>query len=146
MIIIADSCLMAWGFLGDPSSKDPNCQYRRHKRFNLWVGKIPGEGNGNPLQYSCQENPTDRGAWRAMVHRNTKSQTQLKHLSLHASWLSWVNNPPAVQETDAGDGCSNPWVRKILWRRKWQPTPTFLPGKFHEQRSLVGCKEPDTTE
>ena len=32
----------------------------------------------------------------------------------------------------------NPWVRKIPWRRKWQPTPIFLPGKFHKERSLVG--------
>ena len=32
----------------------------------------------------------------------------------------------------------NPWVWKIPWRRKWQPTPVFLPGKFHEQRNLVG--------
>ena len=31
----------------------------------------------------------------------------------------------------------NPWVRKIPWKRKWQPTPVFLPGKFHGQRSLV---------
>ena len=41
------------------------------------VGKIPGEGNGNPLQYSCLENPMDRGAWRAMVHGVAKSQTHL---------------------------------------------------------------------
>ena len=32
----------------------------------------------------------------------------------------------------------NPWVRKTLWSRKWQPTPIFLPGKFHGQRKLVG--------
>ena len=32
----------------------------------------------------------------------------------------------------------NPWLRKIPWRRKWQPTPVFLPGKFHGQRSLSG--------
>ena len=43
------------------------------------------------------------------------------------------------------------WVGKILWRRAWQPTPVFLPGDFHGQRSLVGYspwshKEPDTTE
>ena len=37
-------------------------------RFDSWVGKAPGEGNGNPLQYSCLENPMDRGAWRATVH------------------------------------------------------------------------------
>ena len=39
------------------------------------LGRSPGEENGNPLQYSCLENPMDRGAWRATVHRVTKSQT-----------------------------------------------------------------------
>ena len=43
------------------------------------------------------------------------------------------------------------WVKKIPWRRKWQPTPVFLPGEFHGQRSLAGlspwhCKELDMTE
>ena len=41
-------------------------------------GRSHGEGNGNPLQYSCLENPMVRGAWQAMVHRVAKSQTQLK--------------------------------------------------------------------
>ena len=45
----------------------------------------------------------------------------------------------------------DPWARKIPWRRKWQSTPVFLPGKFHGQRSLAGyslwgCKESDATE
>ena len=45
----------------------------------------------------------------------------------------------------------DPWVRKIPWRRKWQPTPVFLPGEFHGQRSLAGyspwgCKWWDTAE
>ena len=40
-------------------------------------GRCPGEGNGNPLQYSGLENPMDRGAWRATIHGVTKSQTQL---------------------------------------------------------------------
>ena len=44
-----------------------------------------------------------------------------------------------------------PWVGKIFWRRKWYPSPVFLPGESHGQRSLVGCstwgcKESDTTE
>ena len=47
-------------------------------------GKSPGAGQGNPLQYSCLENPTDRGAWQTMVHRVAKSWTQLKQLSMHA--------------------------------------------------------------
>ena len=45
----------------------------------------------------------------------------------------------------------SPWVGKILWSRKWQPTPVFLPGKFNGQRSLAGystwgCKESDVAE
>ena len=40
-----------------------------------------GEGNGSPLQYSCLENPMDRGAWEGMVHRILKSQTRLKRFS-----------------------------------------------------------------
>ena len=44
-------------------------------------GRSPGGGNGNPLQYSCLENPMDRGAWRAAVHGVVKSQTRLKRLS-----------------------------------------------------------------
>ena len=41
------------------------------------LGRSPGEGNGNPLQYSFLENSMDRGAWQATVHRVAKSQTQL---------------------------------------------------------------------
>ena len=47
-------------------------------------GSSPGEGNGNPLQYSCLENPMDGGAWWATVHGVAKSRTRLRELtSLH---------------------------------------------------------------
>ena len=47
-------------------------------------GRSPGEGNGNPLQYSCLENPVDRGAWWAAAHRVTKSRARLSDFtSLH---------------------------------------------------------------
>ena len=51
-------------FPGGASGKESTCQYRRHKRCKRdpWGGKIPGEGNGNPLQYSCLENSRGRGA------------------------------------------------------------------------------------
>ena len=52
----------------------------------LRSGRSPGGGNGNPLRYFCLQNPTDRGAWRATVHRFAKSQTQLiiaQHSILH---------------------------------------------------------------
>ena len=59
-----------------------------------------------------------------------------------------VKNLPAMQETHPR---FNPCVGKIPQRWKWQPTPVFLPGKSHGQRSLAGyspwgCKELDTTE
>ena len=46
-------------------------------------GRTPGGGRGNPLQYSCLENPTDRGAWRATVHGVAQNQTRLKRLRTH---------------------------------------------------------------
>ena len=48
----------------------------------LGFGRSPGGEHGNPLQYSCLENPMDRGAWQAIAHRVTKSQTWLKRLSI----------------------------------------------------------------
>ena len=64
------------GFPGGASSEEPTCWCRRHKRwgFDPWVGKIPWRRACNPLQYSCLENPMDRGAWWVMVHKFTKSQ------------------------------------------------------------------------
>ena len=61
------------------SGKESSCQHRGCKRcrFDPWVGNIPGAGNDNLLQYSCLENSTDRGAWRAIVHGATKSGTWL---------------------------------------------------------------------
>ena len=52
-----------------------------------------GEGNGNPLQYSCLENPVGRGAWWAAVHRVTQSQTRLKRLCMHACIGEGNGNP-----------------------------------------------------
>ena len=46
------------------------------------LGRFPGVGNGNPLQYSCLENPMDRGARWVTVHRVAENQTQLKRLSM----------------------------------------------------------------
>ena len=51
---------------------------------------ITGEGNGNPLQYSCLKNLMDRGAWRAMVHGVTESRTWLKWLSTHIHIYTYI--------------------------------------------------------
>ena len=84
-------------FLGFPdgaAGKESTCQCRRCKRrgFGPCEGRSPGVGNGKPIQYSCLEDPMDRGAWRATVCGVTKSQMQLKRLSMHAEELltySW---------------------------------------------------------
>ena len=62
------------GFSGDSVVKNPPARAGAMGSIPL-LGKFPGEGHGNPLQYSCQENPMDRGAWWATVHGIAKSQT-----------------------------------------------------------------------
>ena len=84
-------------------------------------GRPPGEGNGTPLQYSCLENPMDGGTWWAAVHGVARSRTGL-------SGFTFMHG-----------------------RRKWHPTPVFLPGESQGRGSLVGyClwgrTESDTTE
>ena len=64
------------GFPGGPAAKNQPANARDASSIP-GSGRSPGEGNGNPLQYSCLGNPMDRGAWRAAVHGVTQSQTQL---------------------------------------------------------------------
>ena len=65
------------GFLGGLDGKESTCNARDLGSIP-GLGRSPGEGNGNSLQYSCLENPMDRGTWRATVHGVAKSQTRLK--------------------------------------------------------------------
>ena len=86
---------------------------------------IIGEGNGTPLQYSCLENPVDGGAWWAAVH----GVATVGH-----DWVTLLS-----------------LFTFMYWRRKWQPTPVFLPGESQGQGGLVGCRlwgstESDTNE
>ena len=73
-----------------------------------------GEGNGTPLQYSYLENPMDGGAWWAAVHGVTEGRTRLSGFTFTFHYHAW--------------------------RRKWQPTPLFLPGESQGRGSLVGCR------
>ena len=79
-IYIFNSCSVTYVF---PGVRDPGS-------IPGW-GRSPGEENGYPLQYSCLENSTDRGAWWATVHGVTKSWTQLSDLacSIYGLLLSW---------------------------------------------------------
>ena len=73
------------GFLGVSVGKGSHCNAGDPGLIPGWE-RFPGEGNGNPLQYSCLENPMDREAWWATVHRvSQKSQTRQKQLSTHST-------------------------------------------------------------
>ena len=64
-------CVCIYGLPGGLSDKESAFQCRKC-RFDPGSGRSPGGGHGNPLQYSCLENPMDRGAWQAIVHRVAK--------------------------------------------------------------------------
>ena len=77
----AQMCQTGWeGRQNRGGSAAKNLPAVQETRFDPWVGKIPGGGHGNPLQYSCLENPMDRGVWWATAHRVAKSRTRLKWL------------------------------------------------------------------
>ena len=103
---------------------------RGYHSMNLWLDLSVlvslREGDGTPLQYSCLENPMDGGVW-----------CRLKSMGLLRVGHDW--------ETSLS------LFTFMHWRRKWQPTPVFLPGDSQGRRSLVGCPlwgrtESDTTE
>ena len=75
-----------WGFPGGSEGKVSTCN-AGDPGLIPGLGRSPGEGNGNPLQYSCLENPTDGGAWWVTVHGVAKSQTLLSDF-IFFSWDS----------------------------------------------------------
>ena len=86
------------GPLGFPwhSGKESSWECSRHKRcgFDPLLGKIPGVGNGNPLQYSCLENSMNRGAWRATGHGAAESQIWL---SAHTRMIKTIQTTEATE-------------------------------------------------
>ena len=88
-------------------------------------------------------------AWRipwTVVHGVSKSQSQLSDLHFHFHYLlglpRWCSGKQYTCQGGRHKQCGfDPWVGKISWRRKWQPTPIFLPGEAHGQRNLVGYSQ-----
>ena len=118
-------------------------------------GRSPGEGHGNPLQYSCLENPMDRGAWGVIVHKVTKRRTWLKQLSPHTSVCLSIHPsiPSSIILALMQKWKNNPWARiwyhpvhretsMFIVRRMaslpdllWQPSFCFL--SVHKSQLLV---------
>ena len=135
-----------WGFPGGSDDKESACNSGDLGSIP-GSGRSPGEGNGNPPQFSCLENPHGQ---RSLVgcspwdHKelDTTEWLTLSLFHIYIIYISYISYIyiiyisyiyiPAVQETWVLS-----WVRKILWKTEWQPTPVFLPGEFHEQRNLA---------
>ena len=77
-----------WRLPGGSDSKESACNAEDPGSIPC-SGRCPGEGNGNPLQYSCLENSVDRGDLRATVHGVTKSQTRLSNSQFHFTFNTW---------------------------------------------------------
>ena len=88
-------CVLVLDFPGGSDSKDSACDTVEQGSIP-GSGRSPGEENGNLLQYSCLENPMDRGAWSAMVHRVAKSQTQLSNKHFNFFTFCWDENPDSL--------------------------------------------------
>ena len=145
--------------------------------FNPWLGKIPWRRKWQTTPVFLP-GTFYGGAWQATVHEVTKSQTWLstqslfinifkllnglleKEMATHSSTLAWKlawteepvgNSPWGHKESDMTEWLHFTHFVLYHWRRKWQPTPAFLPGEFHGQGSLAGhgpwgCRESDMTE
>ena len=127
----------------------------------MLTSMMNGEGDGNPLQYSCLENPMDGGAWWAAIHGVAKSRTRLSDFTFtfhfRALEKEMATTPVFLPGESQGWGSlvgCHLWghtesdTTKVTqqqqqqydeWRRQWHPTPVLLPGESHGQRSLVGC-------
>ena len=117
------------GFPSGASSKEPACQCRRLE-FNPLVRKICWRRVWQPLQYSCLENPMDRGAWQATVRRVAKSRAWLRQLSMNthahvqfcpktpnylSKWVHYFAFPPAMSESSRCSKFCQDLILSVFW-------------------------------
>ena len=139
-----------------PSGKEPTCQCRRHKR-QMWVQSL---GQEDPLEKEMAAH-SSIFAWETpwteepgrLQSMGSQSRTQLKQLSSSSNYI--IQTPPWIvvhkiyrglpggsddreSACNTGDLGSIPGLGRSPWRMQWLPTPVFLPGEFHGQRSLAG--------
>ena len=130
-----------------------------HSSVLAW--RIPGTGEpGRPMSMGSHRVGHDWSDLAAAAFFSVNWQKLLTWINLlvFIGHLSCIALPRWLSGKESACQCRrrwrhqfDPWIGKIPWRRKWQPTPVFLPEKFHGQRNLVGyiswvCKELDTSE
>ncbi|CAI9165511.1 unnamed protein product [Rangifer tarandus platyrhynchus] len=92
VLVVVSTCL---GFPGGSEGKVSACNVGDPGSIPQ-SGRFPGEGNGNPLQYSCLENPMDGGAWWATVHGVAKSQMRLSDFTFFLSTCFILSGPKSL--------------------------------------------------
>ena len=138
------------------------------------VGSVPGSGrssggrHGNPLQYSCLENPMDRGAWQVIVHGITKSRTWLKWLSKQSSpspssrswwwtgktgvlqsmglqrvrhdWLNWTQLEMSIYDRDVPSFLRMSGYKVLLFLWIFKAVSWLVPGQNHSSSVRINLK------
>ena len=120
------------GFPGGSDSKESACNAGDPGLIPGW-GRSPGEGNGNPTQYACLENPMDRGAWKSTVHGVARARHYL------------ATKPPPVfhlwQEKGTAEDEMVEWHHQLYGHEFEQ-----APGVAEGLRSLASCRPPGPKE
>ena len=134
------------GFSGDSGDKESACKAGDAGSIPV-LERSPGGGHGNSLEYSCRENPMNRGAWRVAVHGVTKSRAGLKPQTTHThARLSRLCPPPpalARLRTQGSTAASaEPQTLRFqepsLVRAPGSPDPTRWPGRHNSGRGRGG--------
>ena len=165
--------MRSWLIGKDPDMGKVEGNKRRGWQRMRWLDSITDSMDINLSK--VWETVKDQGALHAAIHGVTKNQTWLSNnnIGIHRSFFSWscaickksgkplllegsminLGKPRRLSGKEFTCQCKrcrslrfNPWVGKIPWRKKWQPTPVFLPGESHGQRSLVDCIPSDRQE
>ena len=121
------------GFPGGSGGKESTCNAGDLSSVS-GLGRSPGGRHGNPLRFSCLENPHEQRSLAGYIPWGCKESDTTERLST------------TIQPHPSRRCGFDPWIRKVPWRRTWQPIPVFWPGVFHGLYSQWGHKELDTTE
>ena len=132
---------LPWGLSG----KESACNAGDVRSFP-WSGRSPGKWHGNPLQYSCLENPWTEEPGGLQSMRSQRAGHGQSSLAQHSTQYGEFRLFRLASQVT-----SLSLFTFMHWRRKWQPSPVFLPGECQIRGSLVGCPlwgctESDTTE
>ena len=139
------------GFPGGASSKEPACQCRLDGRDAGLIpgsGRSPGGGQGNPLQYSCLENPMDRGTWQAAVHKDHRefghnwSDLAHTHRHTHSNKQNWRNTRPPERQLHFQEGTQEKRIHKntsteMFTATLFQIAPNWLTFPSNDHQTIT---------